>query len=572
MYQALYRKWRPRTFDDVAGQEQVTETLKNQIINGRLSHAYLFVGTRGTGKTTCAKILARAVNCERPENGNPCNKCKSCLGIEDGSVLDVVELDAASNNGVDNVRALRDEAIYSPVSVRKRVYIIDEVHMLSTSAFNALLKILEEPPEHLMFILATTELQKVPATVLSRCQRHVFKRIRPQAVAERLKYVAEQEGLNLEQNAADLLARLADGSMRDGLSLLDQCSGVEDITMESILSAMGLVGNLQTIELLNAVSKSETERALSVFSSMWGDGKAPATLLTELSNLLRDILMLKVAPKGGVALLSGGFDLQTLKDFSSCMSAEEIISHIDSIHARVGALRDGRDPKTAAELCIIGLCEQDLGESIGTLRARVAKLESVIKNGAVIPASKNQQPEERQSFEAEAGLTQTEDDRPPLGLYEQPPCISSKDTITPPAPEEPVGENCSPAYSAQGEPVGSDHAPIKDEHRQAHESAIISGAWGEILAELNSTMPVSLFIHLKDAHGEIQNGTLTIAVKDSFQQTQLEQETAQGHIRAALNKVNGNTLPIKVVIGKAKSGDGGRKLEDLSKFENVKFE
>ena len=211
MYQALYRKWRPRTFDDVAGQEQVTETLKNQIINDRLSHAYLFVGTRGTGKTTCAKILARAVNCEHPENGNPCNRCKSCLGIEEGSVLDVVELDAASNNGVDNVRALRDEAVYSPVSVKKRVYIIDEVHMLSTSAFNALLKILEEPPEHLMFILATTELQKVPATILSRCQRHSFRRIRPETVAARLEYVAQQEGLRLEPNAAELLSRLAGG-------------------------------------------------------------------------------------------------------------------------------------------------------------------------------------------------------------------------------------------------------------------------------------------------------------------------------------------------------------------------
>ncbi|MBQ9938658.1 MAG: DNA polymerase III subunit gamma/tau, partial [Oscillospiraceae bacterium] len=198
MYQALYRKWRPRAFDDVIGQDHITETLKRQVSSGRLSHAYLFVGTRGTGKTTCAKILSRAVNCENPIDGNPCNKCPSCLGIESGSILDVVELDAASNNGVDNVRALRDEAVYSPASVKKRVYIVDEVHMLSTSAFNALLKILEEPPEHLMFILATTELHKVPATILSRCQRFSFKRISPEEISGRLDFIASNEDFELK--------------------------------------------------------------------------------------------------------------------------------------------------------------------------------------------------------------------------------------------------------------------------------------------------------------------------------------------------------------------------------------
>ena len=214
MYQALYRKWRPRTFDDVVGQAHITETLKRQVATGRLSHAYLFTGTRGTGKTTCAKILARAVNCEHPVDGNPCNACPSCLGIESGSILDVLELDAASNNGVDQVRALRDEAVYTPAAVRKRVYIVDEVHMLSTAAFNALLKILEEPPEHLMFILATTELHKVPATILSRCQRFSFKRITPQDIAARLLYVAGQEQIDLTADGAELLSRLADGAHR----------------------------------------------------------------------------------------------------------------------------------------------------------------------------------------------------------------------------------------------------------------------------------------------------------------------------------------------------------------------
>ena len=207
MYQALYRKWRPRTFDDVVGQSHITDTLKQQVAGGRLSHAYLFTGTRGTGKTTCAKILSRAVNCQSPVNGNPCNQCPACLGIENGSILDVLELDAASNNGVDQVRALRDEAVYTPAAVRKRVYIVDEVHMLSTPAFNALLKILEEPPSHLMFILATTELHKVPATIRSRCQQFAFKRILPGQIAQRLEYVAGQEGIDLTPEGAALLAR-----------------------------------------------------------------------------------------------------------------------------------------------------------------------------------------------------------------------------------------------------------------------------------------------------------------------------------------------------------------------------
>ena len=219
MYQALYRKWRSRTFDEVVGQTHITETLKQQVITGHLSHAYLFVGTRGTGKTTCARILAKAVNCVQPVNGSPCNACRFCRGIDDGSVTDVVELDAASNNGVDSVRQLRDEALFSPAMAKKRVYIIDEVHMLSTPAFNALLKILEEPPEHLMFILATTELQKVPATILSRCQRHAFKRLDTGVIMDRLRYVAGQEGLNLTEDAAALLAGLSEGGMRDALGL-----------------------------------------------------------------------------------------------------------------------------------------------------------------------------------------------------------------------------------------------------------------------------------------------------------------------------------------------------------------
>ena len=307
MYQALYRKWRPRTFDEVVGQEHITETLKRQVATGRLSHAYLFTGTRGTGKTTCAKILARAVNCQNPVNGNPCNVCPACQGIENGSILDVLELDAASNNGVDQIRALRDEAAYTPAAVRKRVYIVDEVHMLSTAAFNALLKILEEPPAHLMFILATTELHKVPATIKSRCQQFAFKRISHRALAGRLAYVAKEEGIALTTPAADLLARLADGGLR------------------VVLEVLGLTGNRRTAQLLDCVAREDTTGALTILDELYRDGKDMGALLGEIASLVRDLLLRKTAPDGGHGLLAGGYEEKTLRALTQQFTAAELV-------------------------------------------------------------------------------------------------------------------------------------------------------------------------------------------------------------------------------------------------------
>ena len=389
MYQALYRKYRPKTFDDVVGQEHITETLKKQVETGRLSHAYLFIGTRGTGKTTCAKILAKAVNCEHPVNGNPCNRCAACRGIDDGSILDVVELDAASNNGVDNVRALRDEAVFSPASVRKRVYIVDEVHMLSNSAFNALLKILEEPPEHLMFILATTELHKVPATILSRCQRHSFKRIPVDTITARLNFVAQQEHLNLQPDAAALLARMADGGMRDALTLLDQCCGNECISTDAVISAIGLAGNLRTAQLLRSVAAGDTAGALEQFRELWQDGKDPSALLDELSMLQRDLLMQAVAPRGGRELLSGAYDPVTLEELSGAFSSAQLLANLQSIQQTLGAMASQPNPRIAAELCLIRLCRPELCDDVPTLCARMDKLEQTVYSGAIpAPAPK----------------------------------------------------------------------------------------------------------------------------------------------------------------------------------------
>ena len=372
MYQALYRKWRPQTFDDVIGQKHITETLKNQVRTGRLSHAYLFIGTRGTGKTTCARILARAVNCEHPVDGNPCGKCAACRGIADGSILDVVELDAASNNGVDNVRALREEAVFSPAAVKKRVYIIDEVHMLSLSAFNALLKIIEEPPEHLIFILATTELQKVPATILSRCQRHNFRRIETAELADYVAHIAGEERFELTREAAELIARLSEGGVRDALSLLDQCSAHEKIDVDAVYATMGLAGKRRIEELLGYIVEHDTASALKVFSAMWMEGKDPVAILGELFTLMRDVLMLRVAPKGGAELISGGHELAALRRFGQELTNEELCAGMETLQSALIAARASRSPRSSAELCLVTLCSSLLKLDMPDFNARLS--------------------------------------------------------------------------------------------------------------------------------------------------------------------------------------------------------
>ena len=381
MYQALYRKWRPQTFDQVVGQDHITHTLKNQVRTGRLSHAYLFIGTRGTGKTTCARILAKAVNCAHPVDGNPCGECEACRSIAEGSAMDVVELDAASNNSVENVRSLRDEAVFSPTRLKKRVYIIDEVHMLSLSAFNALLKILEEPPEHLMFILATTELHKVPATILSRCQRHSFRRVETGTLTGYLTEIAGRENFKLSPDAAALIARMAEGGVRDALSLLDQCSAAEEITVDAVYSAMGLAGKRRIAELLNHILRRDREKALSLFSQLWMEGKSPLSILGELSALLRDSLLLKIAPRSAGDLLAGGYDEATLKYFAGRMTEDELLYAMDSLQRAICGMKDSANPKTAGELCLITLCMDPAAESIGHLRARISRLEEQIEMG-----------------------------------------------------------------------------------------------------------------------------------------------------------------------------------------------
>ena len=389
-YQALYRKYRPQTFDDVVGQLAVTQTIKTQLVKNQLSHAYLFTGSRGTGKTSCAKILAKAVNCLDPQDGNPCNRCEACRAIDSGACMDVLEIDAASNNGVDNVRDLRDDAVYSPSQVRKRVYIIDEVHMLSISAFNALLKIIEEPPEHLLFILATTELHKVPATILSRCQRFSFRRISQEDIAARLQFVAYQENIDLDDSAARVLARMADGGLRDAMSLLDQCASATtgELTSEKVYGCLGIAGEQKAAQMMGYIAQHDTKNALSLFNRLYAEGKDLSALLDELACLARDLLVLKTAPEAGLAMLSGVADDQQALSLSREISDGELVRMMNLLQQTMSGFTRSASRRMDAELCLLNMCQPELSLDAKALNARLTKLEEKIRTGDFVTASK----------------------------------------------------------------------------------------------------------------------------------------------------------------------------------------
>ena len=427
-YQALYRKYRPQTFDDVSGQLAVTQTLKTQIVSGKLSHAYLFTGSRGTGKTSCAKILAKAVNCLHPDNGNPCNQCEACRAIDSGTCMDVLEIDAASNNGVDNVRDLRDDAVYTPSQVRKRVYIVDEVHMLSLSAFNALLKIIEEPPEHLLFILATTELHKVPATILSRCQRFSFRRISQEDIAARLQYVAYQESIDLDDGAARVLARLADGAMRDGLSLLDQCASATtgEVTAEKVYECLGIAGEQKCGQLLGFCAAHDTPKALALFSQLYSQGKDVGALLDELESLLRDLLVMKTAPGAGITMLSGVAPDSEVLELTKRLSTGEMVRMMELVQSTSAGFNRSAGRRMDAELCVVELCRPELSLDATALNARLTRLEDQLKSGRfVVQQAGKPQEEENVPPDEDAPPFPDDGDAPPAEEDAPPPLPQS---------------------------------------------------------------------------------------------------------------------------------------------------
>ena len=575
MYQALYRKWRPKTFADVVGQERITETLQRQVAEGRLSHAYLFTGTRGTGKTTCAKILAKAVNCEHPENGNPCNRCPSCLGIESGGFLDVMELDAASNNGVDHVRALRDEAIYSPAQVKKRVYIIDEVHMLSIAAFNALLKILEEPPEHLMFILATTELNKVPATILSRCQRFAFRRILPCEIVGRLNYIAEQEDIDLRPDGAELLARLADGALRDALSLLDQCAAAGGtIDSAAVLDALGLAGNLQTAQLMECVLRRDTKAALLLLHKLYGGGKDVGAVLGELSTLARDLLISSTAPEGGAALLSGGYDAQTLAALQKQADSARLIAICTTLQRAAVDMNLSVNRRTDAELCLLKLCDETLSGDLSAIHARLTRLEQQMAAGV--------------RYAAAGGAAQA------AGAAEAPtvqagakPAAQPPVEEAPPPWEEPPFDDAPPPY---GEPVEAAKprtsaaedlsapkrgTPVQPAAGEKNGAAVVPAdgdIWLDLMESYKNRLTPDKRAFVGQADGRLANGVLTVYCPTEVAKVMLDNPAVRTVLCEVTGQSMGQTVSVRFVVGAPEDGKKRDKFQDLlrmgSKFEN----
>lgn len=395
MHQAFYRKWRPQRFDDVCGQEHITSVLKYETEHGSFSHAYLFCGSRGTGKTTCAKILARAVNCEHPEGGNPCGVCASCRAIESGAATDVLEMDAASNNGVDNIRDIRDEVVYAPSSLKKRVYIIDEVHMLSVSAFNALLKTLEEPPAHVVFILATTELHKLPATIVSRCQRFDFRRISTDALVGRLSYIAGQEGLELEPEAARMLAKLAQGGMRDAISLLELCAGArQTITPAVVNEAVGATGWETMADTVRAVAEQNHDALFGVVDEVVRSSGDLLVFWQNLISFYRDMLVIRSTSHAASYLDLTDAETEQITALAGRFRKETLLYHCKLLEDALFAMQKANAVKRmVAELTLVRMCDESLNTSGEALLSRVAKLEdAVVLGGFSKPAAAQEQP------------------------------------------------------------------------------------------------------------------------------------------------------------------------------------
>ena len=586
MYQALYRKWRPKTFADVVGQEHITETLQRQVAEGRLSHAYLFTGTRGTGKTTCAKILARAVNCEHPENGNPCNRCPSCLGIESGRLLDVVELDAASNNGVDSVRALRDEAIYSPAQVKKRVYIVDEVHMLSTPAFNALLKILEEPPEHLMFILATTELHKVPATILSRCQRFSFRRIQPKDIVGRLNYIAGQENIDLKEDGAALLARLSDGALRDALSLLDQCAAAGGaIDANAVLDALGLAGNVQTAQLMSLILTRDARGALELLGKLYDGGKDVGAVLGELSTLSRELLISATAGEGGESLLSGAYDAATLQNLRAQGTSARFIQLCTILQETAAQLQFSVNRRTDAELCILKLCDETLSGDLAALGARIARLEEQIaagvqfaaKHPASAPASapapatvQTVTPTPQKAAEAPTESAKPAEEAPLP--WDEPPLPDDYDA--PPPYGEPVEtaatvrkvpkDDAAPAQKAPASATAGQDAPADSDGD--------SELFFELLESYKNRLTPDKRAFIGMAQGTVKDDLLTVYCTTEVQKSMLDQQVVTDVLREVTSRAVGREIRVRFLVGECPGAKKRDRMQDLmrmgSKFDN----
>lgn len=456
-YQALYRKYRPDTFSDVVGQEHITETLKNELAAGKIVHAYLFTGTRGTGKTSCAKILAKAVNCLSPVNGDPCGECEMCRAIAEGEITDIAEIDAASNNGVDNIRELREQVSFAPAAGKYRVYIIDEVHMLSLGAFNALLKTLEEPPAHVVFILATTEVHKLPATILSRCQRFDFRRIEPAKICERINYIAEREGLTVSEDAATLIASAADGGMRDALSILDLCaSNGSDITEDTVASVCAMAGNEYLLKLAGFIKNQDTEAALLLLDELHNSSVDMLRLLSELTEHYRNLMIIKTVKSGKKPIVCSVSRLKELEAQAADYDIKDIMAVLSVLQAASAGMQTG-NRRCEMEMAVIKLCNPAVCTDIALLEKRVAALEgSGVRVSAPCPAAKPAPAPAKPEPETSADAYGDEDEIP--------------------LPEPPGEEAPQPAPKASAPASEGDAAAV--------------ARWDEILDILKTTCPL----------------------------------------------------------------------------------
>ena len=549
MYQALYRKWRPKTFSQVVGQDHITGTLQRQVAEGRTAHAYLFTGTRGTGKTTCARILAKAVNCLHPEDGAPCNQCEACRGIDSGSLLDVTELDAASNSRVDDIRELLSESVYTPTVLKKRVYIIDEVHMLSTQAFNALLKTIEEPPEHLMFILATTELHKVPATILSRCQRFTFKRILPRDMEKHLLEIAQAEQIDLTPDGAEILARMANGALRDALSLLDQCRVAQgQLDSRAVLDILGLAGSVQTVELMDCILRRDAAGALTRLDELYRGGKDVAAMLGELGDLARDMTILKAAPDGAAALLTGIYDTKTLKSLSGSQPMRRFLYLTETLQSCCAGLGDSFQPRTDAELCLLRLCDESLSGDLTALSQRIDRLEDRVANGIpvkTVPQTAGTSPKTAPLSRDSAGTSRDvpSDDRPPM-------------PEEPPLPEEPGGRERVYDIPDEEPPAARPAARPVRKPVAAKSTAVVgdTGKWDAMKEHCKGRLAVNHRVFLNMVQGAVDGDCLTLYCQNEFVRDSLNNNTVLHVLQEVASAAEGQTIRVALTVGGAPAG------------------
>ena len=562
------RKYRPATFRSVVGQKHITSTLQNAIERGQLAHAYLFCGPRGVGKTTCARIFAKAINCLHPHGAEACNECESCRSFNEGRSLNIHELDAASNNSVEDIRTLIEQVRIIPQVGRYSVFIIDEVHMLSAAAFNAFLKTLEEPPAHAIFILATTEKHKIIPTILSRCQIYDFNRIRVEDAVDYLRYIASQEGVTADEESLNLIAQKADGGMRDALSLLDQCSGESDIDTDAVYSAMGLTGNRRTAQLFDYAVKGNTDEALRLFDALWRDGKDPATLLYETNTLLRDCLMLSVAPKAGADLISGRFSRDILNVFCKKLTSAELISRINTVSDYLLKLRDSKSSKLTVELCIIALCDARLTESIDELRARVSRIEEDMKHAPVRKIA----PADETGSEEEEELHSTLDEPPfdldeppePRPQYEEDPAdeLDPAD-FTEYQPEDDLLDKASPVDLNPDAPASASDAPQDNE-----------ALWTAIVEKAEEQLPrgvIPILTNSAQTRCTVSYDTLALEVMPGFFFNAVNNQAVLMRLREAANAITGRSLKITITELIEDNSKPKRDIEELRKFKETRF-